>query len=92
MVDESDKVGSYSFTQVPFGQRHLAARLADKNGQPLANDGSLDGIYVRINQGCVVPADCNDGLTCSTETCKVPPGGAPNDPKECRYGFDGAAG
>ena len=92
LVDEIDKVGSYSFTGVPFGQRHLAVRLTDKNGQPLANEGSLDGIYVRVNKGCTTIDDCGDGLTCSSETCKVPPGGAPNDPKECRYGFDGAAG
>lgn len=91
-VAETGSTGSFSFTQVPFGQRHLAARLVTMGGQPLSSPGSLHGIYVRINQGCDTPDDCGDGLACSTESCKVPSGGLPTDPKECRYGFDGASG
>jgi hypothetical protein len=74
-VAEVDKTGSYSFTEVPFGQRHLAAQVVLSNGKALSNAGSLDGVYVRVNKGCSDATECSDKLTCSTETCKVPPGG-----------------
>ncbi len=77
-VTEVDTTTPFTFNNVPYGQRHLAARLVAADGSALPNPESLAAIYVRVIKPCATKEDCADGLVCSAETCVS---------NECRYGL-----
>ena len=75
----STSLTGFEIVGLPIGLRHVAVELADSVGDELTNPEALDGINVRVIASCSASADCDDGLSCSVQTCKT-------GSNECGYG------
>ncbi|MGB0588689.1 MAG: lamin tail domain-containing protein [Myxococcota bacterium] len=74
----STSLTGFEIVGLPIGLRHVAVELADSAGE-LNNPEALDGINVRVIASCSAASDCDDGLSCSVQTCK-------SGSNECGYG------
>ena len=83
--------GSYTFPSVEFGRHQLVAHLIDAQGGPVWCEEARAAVYVRVVKPCIFSqgaAQCDDGLSCSSDSCKSQGGG---DNGVCTYGGGGGA-
>ena len=77
LMTEATDLTPFLFQHLTPGVHQLAAQLVTADGQGLAAEATVDGVYVKISAACSTGADCPQALGCWNATCV---GG------DCRYG------
>ncbi|MEZ4265742.1 MAG: lamin tail domain-containing protein [Myxococcota bacterium] len=72
-----DTAAPQTITGFPNGRHHLAVWIVDATGTPVDAPSALASMHVVFSLSCAKANDCNDGRTCSIDSCLT---------NTCRFG------